>query len=108
MLSKKLIAVAALALFLGSTMAFAEIKYIQFSGGKIAEVAAAGVKDTCKKNFVYRDVGKEDVADYLSGEIVKAALSGRVISDLKLVTDKMKELGDGTCSWALASEAGKY
>jgi len=86
-----------------SGSALADIRYIQSLDGKISEVPAANVKTACRKNFVFRDVGKNEVDPFYQSDIIRAALTGAMVPSFALVLEKLKA-ESGKCSWAMPEE----
>jgi len=82
---------------------FGAVKYIKADGGEIVEVGAKNVERTCGKNFVFREINREDVAKYLHQEIVKASLTEKVVNELDILIPKLKS-SPGTCSWVTPGE----
>lgn len=104
---KKIVRIVALLTAPGMVAAAeASIKYVQSDGSRFNEVTSSEVQRACGKNFVYRDVGKGQVAPYLHQEIVKASLTEQTVDDLPSLRRRLKSSA-GTCSWITDEEFGK-
>ncbi len=85
---------------------FAEVKFVQSKGGAIVEVEAAAVEATCAKNFVFRELKRDEAPAYLHKEIIKAAFKGDMAPSFDAVVSALKA-NSGKCAWVTPDELSK-
>jgi hypothetical protein len=89
-----------------SVLAVAEVKFIQSKSGAIVDVATSEVEATCGKNFVFRELKKEEAPAYLQKEIIKAAFKGEMAPSIDALVGSLKA-NNGKCAWVTPEELPK-
>lgn len=91
-----------ISILLGSLPALA-ITFYQSKGGKVVQLQASEMNDTCKENMIYREVPcNSDLPGFLRRKYISANLQGLTATSFSSLTEKLKQ-NPNSCTYSCDS-----